>query len=505
MTDSRLREMVNTAENNIIKLFDNDSAMKTFLEFLRKNDQLTYYAASMVSKTDYADTYEGWKERGYQVKAGEHGTAVFQKRKTINRKFVDETGKIRDLSTATFEEKQKIQNGDLKLNSDLTSFYTVQYLFSQEQTTADGVNLDMEIPESSLTFEDIKALVEDSVNTILDGDDFVMPNSIMQCTVAYATYMLSLSDNVSGNKDELFERAIEDLEDSKARLTLSEKKLVLNSAIKVFRSEKTKELLNTLKEEIAQKKSLPENESDEKIVLPELEPESKNKIEDFGKKIGGARKDIWKQRGLMVGDLFDMNIAEKNKYGTKNYIFPKPDYQKMVDDGLPVRTAYFIKTIRDAIPAKPAFDYFEKDNEELVAKKIEGYVEFVSEFKDTLLKVKTDTDILSFYKYAIRDVYVKQESTYCVVPTKKSHGCMTNKLLKACQINAYGLSRLDSQIKKKQFCYSEHEKKIDGFEVIRFDDSCEFETDRGRTVLKRNVVHLLMSGGMLLIISFQSR
>lgn len=26
-------------------------------------------------------------------------------------------------------------------------------------------------------------------------------------------------------------------------------------------------------------------------------------INDFGEKIGGARKDIWKERGLMVEDL----------------------------------------------------------------------------------------------------------------------------------------------------------------------------------------------------------
>ena len=33
-------------------------------------------------------------------------------------------------------------------------------------------------------------------------------------------------------------------------------------------------------------------------------------IKDFGEKIGGARKDIWKERGLMVEDLEEMTSAE---------------------------------------------------------------------------------------------------------------------------------------------------------------------------------------------------
>ena len=36
-------------------------------------------------------------------------------------------------------------------------------------------------------------------------------------------------------------------------------------------------------------------------------------INDFGEKIGGARKDIWKLRGLMLEDLEDMTSGEKDK------------------------------------------------------------------------------------------------------------------------------------------------------------------------------------------------
>ena len=51
-------------------------------------------------------------------------------------------------------------------------------------------------------------------------------------------------------------------------------------------------------------------------------------IQDFGEKIGGAKKDLWKQRCLVVSDLDYMNDAEKDKYIRKDNIWKKPDYQR---------------------------------------------------------------------------------------------------------------------------------------------------------------------------------
>lgn len=61
------------------------------------------------------------------------------------------------------------------------------------------------------------------------------------------------------------------------------------------------------------------------------------KIEDFGEKIGGARKDLWKERGLIVDDILEMNGKEKQTYIKKNNIWKKPNYEKLVADGLPVQ------------------------------------------------------------------------------------------------------------------------------------------------------------------------
>ena len=40
-------------------------------------------------------------------------------------------------------------------------------------------------------------------------------------------------------------------------------------------------------------------------------------IQDFGNKIGGARKDLWKTRGLILSDLELMNESERNNNANK--------------------------------------------------------------------------------------------------------------------------------------------------------------------------------------------
>lgn len=49
--------------------------------------------------------------------------------------------------------------------------------------------------------------------------------------------------------------------------------------------------------------------------------------EDFGEKIGGAKKDLWKDRGLYVDDLGGMNEREAEKFVKKDNVWKKPDYQ----------------------------------------------------------------------------------------------------------------------------------------------------------------------------------
>lgn len=56
-----------------------------------------------------------------------------------------------------------------------------------------------------------------------------------------------------------------------------------------------------------------------------MEEKKNTKLADFGKKIGGARKDQWKGRGMSLEDLLEMTDQEAKKYVTKDNVWPKPD------------------------------------------------------------------------------------------------------------------------------------------------------------------------------------
>jgi len=45
---------------------------------------------------------------------------------------------------------------------------------------------------------------------------------------------------------------------------------------------------------------------------------------------------LWKSRGLYTDDLESMNEREAEKYVKKDNIWKKPDYQAMIDEGIPL-------------------------------------------------------------------------------------------------------------------------------------------------------------------------
>ena len=77
-------------------------------------------------------------------------------------------------------------------------------------------------------------------------------------------------------------------------------------------------------------------------------------IKDFGKKIGGARKDVWKERGLTMEDLADMNEAEQNTYIKKDNIWPKPKWEEMISNGEDKILCFWKNEVRKSLPATPA-------------------------------------------------------------------------------------------------------------------------------------------------------
>lgn len=71
---------------------------------------------------------------------------------------------------------------------------------------------------------------------------------------------------------------------------------------------------------------------------------SVKKIADFGEKIEGAKKDLWRTRGgLTVADYNSLTDGEKKKYLRRDEIWQKPDLLTKIQSGEISRTAGWIQ------------------------------------------------------------------------------------------------------------------------------------------------------------------
>ena len=129
-----------------------------------------------------------------------------------------------------------------------------------------------------------------------------------------------------------------------------------------------------------------------------------NEITDFGEKIGGARKDLYKSRGLKVEDLDDINLKELAETVVKETVWPVPNYAKLVENGMKDYCAYFMKFVRDKLASKIDFRGDNHDRE-----RAEAYINFAERLKQQCLKVNSVGDITEF-STAIKNMYYSREN-----------------------------------------------------------------------------------------------
>lgn len=123
------------------------------------------------------------------------------------------------------------------------------------------------------------------------------------------------------------------------------------------------------------------------------------KINDFGKVIEGARKDLWKSRGLMVEDTTGMTDLEKEKYVTKDNIWIKPDVNQLLEV-FPREIVYWKMEMRKLVAAKP------------MQITIEEYIEGVRTIRDMVAHVTTEAEIYAFASEAKNGKLLIQTGRY---------------------------------------------------------------------------------------------
>lgn len=116
------------------------------------------------------------------------------------------------------------------------------------------------------------------------------------------------------------------------------------------------------------------------------------RIEDAGKKIGGARKD-WRAAHMTVADVATMTLEEKADLIKKDNIWPKPDYEALVEGGMPINVAAAVKIIRDRMAATPTLKQAASQEQGRIA-----YVKMVAAVRDQLLSCRSIEEINGTYR-----------------------------------------------------------------------------------------------------------
>lgn len=199
-------------------------------------------------------------------------------------------------------------------------------------------------------------------------------------------------------------------------------------------------------------------------------------IKDFGEKIGGARKDVWAARGLIVEDLESMTSSEKAKFVKRDNIWKKIDQKKLLQTNTRLYV-YWLKEVRSCI--YPDLKYIGINDSA-----IEQYVKGIRSFQELILSAKEVLDVEKLnQKMLDGEVFILQYgSSYRLNP--KYHGIINGrklmKLINKCDSSFYALKK---EIDKKDFGLTKEEalrkdylvQKVDGIE-------CGIEIDYAKRV-----------------------
>ncbi len=227
--------------------------------------------------------------------------------------------------------------------------------------------------------------------------------------------------------------------------------------------------------------------------------------EDFGEKIGGAKKDLWKFRGLMVDDLSTMNDREAEKYVKKDNVWKKPDYQALVDSGVPVGVVFYIKKVRDSLATSPVYRYVDQTPERRQFRQRE-YVETVRQIQELTEGVRTVQDAMSLYeRFFVEKGYLEPQygsisgRHFTATQKLRENLVLTSKLRETMRVTSEAAFDRDftREAQRQQFCIPKEQKIPKGFSVHFHDgkgysrgndwEPNTYYVTRGYTILKTNL------------------
>lgn len=200
-----------------------------------------------------------------------------------------------------------------------------------------------------------------------------------------------------------------------------------------------------------------------------------------------------------------MNEREADKYVRKENVWKKPDYQAMIDEGIPVGVVYYIKKVRDSLNASPRYPYSDNTPEKRIARQKE-YIETVRQLENVMKGVRSVEDAMkACERFMIGNGYLSRISSlggpqYMVEKKGRENPSVTDKLFATLYIRSKDQFERDftKKAQREQFGIPKEKKTPRGYSIRYYDGknsfsrSGEWKPDtyyvtRGYEILKDNL------------------
>ena len=178
-------------------------------------------------------------------------------------------------------------------------------------------------------------------------------------------------------------------------------------------------------------------------------------IQDFGEHIGGARKELFAGRNIMLSDLDMFDNIDVENYVNKSKIWKTPKWEELVEQGYDKSACYFIKLMRDAFPTKP---------HSMTVEEAKVYTALLEKYRDEVMKVKTPADINAFrYDDLVSLGLVKVNEYGRMYGTEYYARGMEKAIRKSAK-------DCKEEAMKKDFLYDTYDKQKARYEILNFTD-----------------------------------
>ena len=182
-----------------------------------------------------------------------------------------------------------------------------------------------------------------------------------------------------------------------------------------------------------------------------------NMIIDFGEKIGGARKDVWKANGIQVEDLETLTPEECDRYVNRDMVWPLSNAKQLVAAGANRFIVFWQREIRKCIYKNPRIRVGESKEDAQ-----EQYVKMANIIKKHAMAVSKESDFPAFYKECNLYFHDREAFMHTACSIAETQFCLSRMQYKMLRQNFPDGHRSNSTKKtrkcKKAFLIPELEK-----------------------------------------------